>query len=235
MTSKFRIRFGAPGIVAVIALVFALAGGAYAASNALSGKQKKEVEKIAKKYAGKPGAAGAAGPAGPVGAKGDTGAAGSSGATGATGKGTTGATGATGQTGFTETLPSGMTETGTWSYGPIPAGVTSGKISVSLPIPLESGEELAFSYVGLVENPITEEFELGPPTADCPGSAEAPEAEPGKLCVYASIGTGANTSVGSIDPISGEGGKAGAVGSVVTFFGVAAGSQGRGDWAATAP
>lgn len=64
-----------------------------AAKGGLTGKQKKEVAKIAKKeakkYAGKPGAAGApgakgdTGPVGPAGAKGDTGAAGSAGAAGA--------------------------------------------------------------------------------------------------------------------------------------------------------
>jgi hypothetical protein len=90
-----REPFGKAGlIVACLALVFAMAGGAFAAKGALTGKQKKEVEKIAKKYAGAPGPAGAAGaqgpagPAGPAGAKGETGAAGtgSAGAPGANGK-----------------------------------------------------------------------------------------------------------------------------------------------------
>jgi len=48
-------------VIAVIALVFAMAGGAWAASKALTSKQKKEVEKIAKKYAGKDGLSGQAG------------------------------------------------------------------------------------------------------------------------------------------------------------------------------
>jgi hypothetical protein len=74
--NRFRDRLGAsgPGLtVAIIALVFALAGGAFAASGGLTGKQKKETEKIAKKFAGKPGPAGAAGPTGSPGAKGDKG------------------------------------------------------------------------------------------------------------------------------------------------------------------
>lgn len=77
--------FGKAGlVVAVLALVLALTGAAFAAAG-LNGKQKKQVEKIAKKYAGKPGAPGAAGPAGPAGAKGDTGAAGSNGTNGTDG------------------------------------------------------------------------------------------------------------------------------------------------------
>jgi hypothetical protein len=63
-------------VIAIIALVFAMAGGAYAASSKLTGPQKKEVEKIAKKVAGKPGAPGAQGPVGPqgpAGLKGDKG------------------------------------------------------------------------------------------------------------------------------------------------------------------
>jgi hypothetical protein len=64
--------------IAVIALVFALAGGAFAASGKLTAKQKKEVEKIAKKFAkagpvGPKGDTGAQGPAGPKGDKGEPG------------------------------------------------------------------------------------------------------------------------------------------------------------------
>src|SRR5882724_10277399 len=75
-SKRFRDRLGAngPGLtVAVIALIFALAGGAFAASGVLTGKQKKEVEKIAKKFAGTPGATGPAGSQGSTGAKGDKG------------------------------------------------------------------------------------------------------------------------------------------------------------------
>lgn len=63
--NSIREPFGTAGlIVAVIALVFALAGGAIAAAVGLNGKQKKEVTAIAKKFAGTPGAAGANGAAG---------------------------------------------------------------------------------------------------------------------------------------------------------------------------
>ena len=91
-TLRNRLRnpepFGKAGLtVAICALVLAMVGGAYAAG-ALSGKQKKEVEKIAKKFAGKPGATGANGTNGTNGApgvKGENGAAGTNGTNGAPG------------------------------------------------------------------------------------------------------------------------------------------------------
>ena len=62
MYRRFHDRFGTAGVViAVVALIAALGGSAIAAGGALTGKQKKEVTKIAKKYAGKAGAPGAAG------------------------------------------------------------------------------------------------------------------------------------------------------------------------------
>jgi hypothetical protein len=68
--SGLRDRLGPVGFtVSIIALVFALAGGAYAASNGLSGKQKKEVKAIAKSFQG-------------TGPKGDAGAAGTNGTNG---------------------------------------------------------------------------------------------------------------------------------------------------------
>ena len=82
-----REPFGTAGlIVACVALIAALGGTALAAKGALTGKQKKEVEKIAKKFAGKPGANGAPGAQGPTGASGKDGVAGSNGAPGAPGE-----------------------------------------------------------------------------------------------------------------------------------------------------
>jgi hypothetical protein len=76
---KERAGLNGPGItIAVIALVLALAGGAFAAAG-LTGKQKKEVIAIAKKYAGKPGGPGATGPQGPAGPQGAVGAKGDKG------------------------------------------------------------------------------------------------------------------------------------------------------------
>ncbi len=130
---SLREPFGKAGLtVAVLALVLALVGGAYAAGG-LTKSQEKQVTKIAKKYAGKPGAPGATGPAGPAGsagAKGDPGNNGTS-VTGVaipTSSATCNHQGGTvytstsgaenvcnGLTGFTKTLPKGETEQGDWS------------------------------------------------------------------------------------------------------------------------
>lgn len=85
MLQRIREPFGKAGlIVAVVALVAALVGGAYAAGG-LTGKQKKEVKKIAKQFAGKEGPQGAAGSSGPQGSKGDKGDPGAEGKAGANG------------------------------------------------------------------------------------------------------------------------------------------------------
>lgn len=105
MFSTLRTRFGIPGVISVIALVFAMIGGAYAASNSGDGKGATASAKKSSKGPrgprgpkGATGAAGPAGPAGPAGAKGDAGAAGATGPQGAAGpKGTEGAKGAAGK------------------------------------------------------------------------------------------------------------------------------------------
>jgi hypothetical protein len=162
-----REPFGTAGlIVAVVALVAAVGGTALAAAK-LNATQKKEVEKIAKKFAGKPGEKGAAGVNGGPGKDGTNGSNGAAGAPGAAGKGvvltaiaTAGlegkceGTGGTkvevegnpaskkfvcnGQTGFTETLPSEKTETGIWSFPSTPEGVEQVRLTLSFPIPLEA-------------------------------------------------------------------------------------------------
>lgn len=95
MFSTLRNRFGIPGVISVIALVFAMFGGAYAASNSSGGG--KATASAAKGKpgprgktgktgpAGPQGPAGPAGPVGPAGAKGDAGAQGAPGTPGAPG------------------------------------------------------------------------------------------------------------------------------------------------------
>jgi hypothetical protein len=91
MFSTLRTRFGIPGVITVIALVFAMFGGAYAASNSsdagkatASAKAKKGPKgpKGAKGDTGPAGPAGPTGPAGPAGANGKDGSAGAAGANG---------------------------------------------------------------------------------------------------------------------------------------------------------
>jgi len=216
MFSPLRNRFGIPGVISIIALVFAMAGGAFAAKSLNSGGSKATSSASGKKGPrgprGKQGPAGPAGPQGPAGAKGDTGAAGANGTngtngtngaagpTGATGKngatgatggagatgvtgvggvgtpGATGATGATGETGFTETLPSGAIEVGSWSGTVGPSGLDFAPLS--FPIPLSADlEETKVHIIG----------EGGTVGAGCTGGkANTPKVgiEKGHLCVY---------------------------------------------------
>jgi hypothetical protein len=217
MFSPLRNRFGIPGVISVIALVFAMMGGAYAASNDGGSGPKASVSAKAKKGPRGPrGPAGPAGPAGstgPAGPKGDTGAKGDKGDTGSPGAAGTSVTseefgvagkegkcvgaggskfvaGATktyacnGKTGFTETLPPGKTETGSWAVGRSTAEETSAYTPISFPIQLS--EPLSGSQVHYIDGTGKEQ----PGNTDssvCLGTVGAPTAAPGNLCVYARV------------------------------------------------
>jgi hypothetical protein len=182
-----REPFGTAGlIVASVALIAALGGGAYAASNGLNGKQKKEVETIAKKLAGKPGAPGAPGAMGPAGAPGATGPAGQVGATGPAGP--TGAAGPAGKEGSPwtagGTLPSEKTETGSWSAAGFLPPEESRPYAISYPIPLAKPSEHT-----VVLNKAETEASATTPKEGCkydlgglPNSK--PVAPAGTLCVF---------------------------------------------------
>ncbi len=212
---SLREPFGKAGLtIAILALVMAMAGGAYAAG-ALTGKQKKEVEKIAKKYAGKPGAPGAAGTqgpagaAGPVGAKGDQGiqgAQGNLGATGATGKSvvlTAESAGANCEKGGTKVEvegnaaskkyvcngkdgATGFTETLPPGKTETGAWVANGPLEVP---PAIGHAKVPISFTIPLSTELTEEEVHVKPVgfagdSDCPGTAEEPKAAAGHLCVY---------------------------------------------------
>ncbi|MDX6635936.1 MAG: hypothetical protein QOF06_2139 [Solirubrobacterales bacterium] len=255
MFSRIQSKFGTAGlVVAIVALVVALTGAAFAATG-LNSKQKKEVTKIAKKYAGKQGPAGAQGPAGPAGKDGTNG---TNGTDGTDGKsvvvGTAGAecpaggatvqvageastkkavcNGEDGETGFTETLPSGETETGAWAvYN------TTTVVPLSFNIPLEaaptavrymnpSGEEKVF-------NPALPGFEFVAAT-HCTGDFENPTAPAGEVCVYAEVEEQPAPTFGFV-PI---GAKLKKYETGVTFqFSVEKdlGQTALGTWAVTAP
>ncbi len=227
-----RVGVNGPGLtVAVIAMVVAMAGGAFAASGALTSKQKKEVEKISKKFAGKTGATGSAGPQGPAGPKGEAGANGSNGAVGPTGptgdtgaKGATGAAGATGQTGFTETLPSGKTETGAWAMSGTEANEFGIRVPISFPIPLAAST----TNVHFVEGTV--------PAGCTGGTAAAPKADPGNLCVYLSQFGIEESSFESIELASGFGpGEASRSGAMLVFTAPTGPASASGTYAVTAP
>jgi hypothetical protein len=242
---SLRNRFGIPGVISVIALVFAMLGGAYAASNS-SGGGKATASKAKK---GPKGPKGATGPAGPAGAQGPAGANGKDGSNGSNGSnGATGATGATGtngangksvklinsappsclEGGFTyevegsgsknevcngeegaegeagaihpgETLPSGASETGSWS---IPEGA-EGFTFLSFPIPLST------TLPSITEPTVYVKKGSTGPNGKCTGGTAAePKADKGFLCVYAAEGSIAEGSLFAVQTGAANGGGA---------------------------
>ena len=170
-----------------------MSGGAYAASHYLITSTKQISPKVLKSLTGKAGPAGPAGPAGAAGAgtagaagpQGPAGTNGSNGVKGETGKegpeGKQGEKGDPGESGFTETLPAGNTETGTWTIQAGKEGNVEASISFAIPLGKPLGEGTATEGVHYVET-------KGNGTT-CPGSAEKPTALPGNLCVYQTVGT----------------------------------------------
>jgi hypothetical protein len=209
MLHRIRQHLGSPGLlVAIVALVAAVAGTAYAATK-LNSTQKSEVKKIAKSFqgTGPEGPTGPTGPKGNAGAKGDAGANGKDGAPGApgaNGKGVATGTEATG-TGncgglggswvevegsgtkkyacngspwTAGSLPSEAMETGVWRFVKNAAGDPFPYVPISFPIPLAAADAAGIQIEKFPKEAVF--------TANCPGNAEEPKAEPGFLCVYAS-------------------------------------------------
>ncbi len=259
-TLRKHVRVSPAGTIATLALILAMSGGAYAASKYVITSTKQIKPSVLKSLQGKTGPAGApgsAGPAGPAGVqgaqgpagpagpqgtpggKGETGSQGTKGTTGVAGAtGPKGATGATGTTGYTETLPAGKTETGTWVLQ-----ATNGKkgelklMVISFPIPLS----------GPIENPngkiIFVKLNEATP-AGCTGSVTEPGAASDTLCIFEGSsllpekpGLAYFTTVAP--GVEGDF-KAGRTGAEVIFSTeepTAAGEEvaARGTWAVTAP
>jgi hypothetical protein len=233
MLSRLHSKLGTAGfIISIVALVAALGGGAYAASGGLSGKQKKEVEKIAKKSAGKPGAQGPAGTPGANGTAGALGKDGAEGKQGPEGKAGSSATVVSLNPGNAHCLEGGSE----FKVGPgTPSYACNGEEGLEGPqgeegspwvdggvLPpgqSETGTWLAGPYGGSlpaavkasISFPIPVEGEPAltyvaagsEPTAGCPGTVEDPQAAPGNLCVYELGGFGLEFRE-VIDPVSGE-------------------------------
>jgi Collagen triple helix repeat (20 copies) len=197
MFSLIRRRLCYANVVATLALVFAMSGGALAAGHYLLTSTSQVSPKVLKALRGKSGLAGAAGAQGPQGspgARGETGAAGAPGATGP--KGETGATGATGAKGATGaagatgspwtaggTLPSGSTETGVWSINGGPdASYSERAVLASFTIELAEPPTLSLIGPGEGEGEPKEKLPAG-----CKGNVKKPEADPGNLCVFESF------------------------------------------------
>jgi Collagen triple helix repeat (20 copies) len=235
MISRIHQKLGTAGfIISIVALVAALGGGAYAANGALTGKQKKEVEKIAKKYAGKPGtpgAAGTTGPAGSPGLKGDPGTAGTAGTAGNPGPNgksvavtaiTAGGSKCEGRAG-TEVKQEGATagqnvcdgKDGTTGFTKtLPKGETETgvwAISEGSTTPIQSLGSISFPI------PLTQGAEKGFGftqvqtensefgSSGCTGTVAHPTAPEGALCIYTAFESNTKASP-SIEPRSFEGG-----------------------------
>jgi Collagen triple helix repeat (20 copies) len=282
MLSPLRNRFGIPGVISVIALVFAMFGGAYAATQSGVHYKKTKVVKGPrgpKGPAGPAGAVGATGPAGPAGAKGDAGAAGANGSNGASVTSTESTTtidgthcvgvggskfvsvsgstyacngkeGKAGKAGspwtVDGTLPSEATETGSWST-PLKEVGGEGVSPISFTIPLQNALDASHVHhidatgKEIVFNIEAEEFEEKT-VPECPGTAAAPEADPGHLCVYTGDYVGSDGRIAGIyDPsaanaISSDVRGAATTGAMLVVFGFEPTTYfGWGTWAVTAP
>jgi hypothetical protein len=196
-------------VALTLALVFAMSGGAYAAKRYLITSTKQispSVLKSLKGANGKEGANGANGAQGPQGPQGNPGAAGGpgpqgvqgeKGATGAAGaKGAAGAMGPPGPTGPQGPLQKGVSEGGEWSISTFAKGQELRVTAISFNIPLEKA--LAGAAVHFIQPGETL------PTG-CSGTAAAPVATSGNLCVFAvNMGTNMETGVGfGLPPLQG--------------------------------
>jgi hypothetical protein len=191
------MRVSPATVVAGLALVFAMTGGAYAAKKYLITSTKQISPSVLKSLQGKAGpagangaqgAAGSAGPQGPQGPQGAAGARGADGKEGPPGKegkqgeeGEKGPKGEKGDPGPTCNpsgqclLPVGATETGDWSF--VAINTSKEYVSISFPLRLVSGPQ--FHYVSTAEQATSPAIAEG-----CPGTSEEPTASAGKLCVY---------------------------------------------------
>jgi hypothetical protein len=208
-TMREHLRLSPAGVIAVVALVFAMAGGAFAANGGSGATTSAKAKRGPKGPKGPKGATGAQGP------KGDTGPMGPAGPAGA--KGDTGLVGPPGPAGPTETtLPKEKTLTGTWSIGS----------QMEAP-----GVQFApISYGMLLASAPTPNFVAkgaGTGTAPCPGSAEEPKATPGNLCVYAQEETQLVSAAAFVNTAPKNG-------IIVKFF-TEEFAEAYGSWAVTAP
>jgi hypothetical protein len=197
MFSKIRSRIGYTNLALTLALVFAMSGGALAASKYLITSTKQISPKVLKALKGKTGSAGAKGETGPAGKDGATGKEGPAGKEGTAGKdglaGKDGKDGKEGKEGSPWTvggvLPEGRSEKGVWAVaGTASEAQETSAAPISFTIPLATAPTPHF--IGEEEGE-GESKELKPFPGGCKGTAESPAnvtnpvAQPGNLCVYA--------------------------------------------------
>ena len=245
-----RLHLSPSMAIAFVALVFALTGASFAAGTNGGNGGHGTTATAAKSKAKAKGKAGPRGPAGPQGKTGPAGATGPTGATGAQGpqggigpqgtagaKGETGEAGPKGETGSpgapgaagaqgepwspNSQLPSGATETGTWT-----AQLGEGEVRwVPLSFPVQLAGELEAAAVHIA------------PNAACPGTAKEPKATPGNLCVYVGLNAGSKVkATGIFNPAMTASPTPGAAsgGAVLLVNSSESGALAFGTWAVTA-
>jgi hypothetical protein len=226
-----------PGIaLGGLALLAALASTAVGASTSAQPSGGETLEAAATSPAalrgprgprGKRGLRGLRGLRGPVGAAGATGPAGPAGPAGAAGAtGPAGATGATGPAGpITGTLPSGVTLRGVYNFGDVAA---SGNDLLTDSIPFG---------LALTSDPTPHFVATGTAApAECPGTAGAPAAAAGHLCIFEAAKGNVEGSPNVLNPATNTAGAASRFGFGMSLFADAAGFYfSRGSWAVTAP
>src|SRR6185312_13327945 len=144
------------------------------------------------------------------------------------------------------TLPSGKTETGAWAFGPLSSSaVSSGGLIEPLSFPIPLANPLDASHVHYIKENGQEvtgiTFKEGQPEettvapTECLGTVEAPSAQPGNLCVYATAVIEVITSSESLSMLRTSSTGASTAGVALSFetHGTGSTHTGKGTWAVT--
>jgi hypothetical protein len=234
MISMMRRHLTFANLVAVLALFFAMAGGAWAAKHYIITSTSQIKPSVLKKLRGPRGAQGAAG------AQGATGTPGSAGTQGP--KGEQGSQGPAGP--LLDTLPGGHTLTGVWgtSGGEAEGNKDNSIVPISFAFPLAAAPTLYYSNndeeapielkawsvtpSGTVTQLTEKEFK-----AECPGTSSEPTAKAGFLCVYTDFEFGVSYESSLATPVAGL--RPRKIGAALLFK-ISKSGAASGSWASTA-
>jgi hypothetical protein len=204
-------------IAATLALLFAMSGGALAASHYLINSTRQINPKVLKRLKGNRGARGATGvpgiaiqgPSGTPGAKGQRGEVGHEGPAGLS---------------ALSTLPSGKSENGVYGIAP-DNSASSGALKQSITLPLSLATAIPAANVQYIPSG-------GPLTPACPGAGRA---ERGFLCIYSGGATGVNAPL-IFEPEDGAStAGSGRIGFILEWAVTAVNASDVGSYTVTAP